>query len=76
MATAAFHSHLFGVLVKGRPRELVRAGQVVEKQMRHSSITRHDLEEALREHGADELAQVASARLERSGNISVVRRDG
>jgi len=76
VATAAFHSHLFGVLVKGRPRELVREGQVVEKQMRRSSITRHDLEEALREHGVDELAQVASARLERSGNISVVRRDG
>lgn len=77
VATAAFHSHRFGVVVKGRPRDLVREGELVEANMRRSSITRHDLEEALREHGVADVAQVASARLERSGNISVVRkRDG
>ena len=74
VATAAFYSHGFGALVKGRPRELVRGGEVVEGNMRRSSITRHDLEEGLREHGVAEVAEVASARLERSGDISVVRK--
>jgi uncharacterized membrane protein YcaP (DUF421 family) len=72
----AFRSHRFGVLVKGKPRELVRDGKMIEAQMRKSAISSHDLEEALRQEGVIDVAQVASARLERSGNISVVRREG
>ena len=74
VATAAFHSHRFGIVVKGQPRELVRDGDVVEEQMRRSTISVHDLEEGLREHGVADVAEVASARLERNGNISVVRK--
>jgi uncharacterized membrane protein YcaP (DUF421 family) len=75
VAAAAFHSHRFGLLVKGRPRELVRDGKVILEQMRRSAISTHDLEEALREAGVADVAKVASARLERGGHISVVRRE-
>ena len=74
VADLAFRSHRFGLLVKGKPRELVRDGKVIEVEMRRSAISPHDLEEALRQEGVADVAQVASARLERSGNISVVRR--
>lgn len=73
VAFLAFRSHRFGSLVKGRPLELVRSGVPIEAAMRRTTTTRHDLDEALREHGVDDLAEVASAHLERSGNISVVR---
>lgn len=76
VAGLAFRSHRFGLLVKGEPRELVRDGKVIEAEMRRSAISSHDLEEALRQEGVVDVTRVASARLERSGNISVVRRDG
>ena len=76
VADLAFRSHRFGLLVKGKPRELVRDGKVIAVEMRRSAISPHDLEEALRQEGVADVAQVASARLERSGNISVVRRSG
>ncbi|HEV8240451.1 MAG TPA: YetF domain-containing protein [Thermoanaerobaculia bacterium] len=74
VAEAALRSHLFGLVVKGKPRDLVRDGRAIDDQMRRSAITVHDLDEALREEGVADVAQVASARLERSGKISVVRR--
>ena len=53
---------------------MVRDGAMVEREMRRTSTSRRDLEEAMREHGGAEIAEVESARLERSGNISVVRK--
>lgn len=75
VAAAAFRSHGFGLVVKGKPHELVRDGRVIDEQMRKTATTVHDLDEALRQEGVADVAQVASARLERSGSISVVRRD-
>ena len=74
VAAASFHSHRFGLLVKGKPSELVRDGRAIEAQMRRSAISIHDLDEALREAGVADVAKVASARLERGGHISVVKR--
>jgi len=72
IAAATFHWHRLGALVKGKPAELVRDGKELPAAMRHSHITRHDLEEALRQHGVAALADVVSAHLERDGNISVL----
>jgi uncharacterized membrane protein YcaP (DUF421 family) len=74
MATLAFHSHWWSEFVKGRPRVLVRNGEIDRDQMRRSKFTRDDLDENLRLHGnVGNLAQVAEARLERNGAVSVVR---
>jgi uncharacterized membrane protein YcaP (DUF421 family) len=65
--------HLFGEAVKGHPVVLVREGRVDERAMRAAHLTGHDLQEDLRRRGLAHLEQVAEARLERSGDISVVR---
>lgn len=63
----------FGRLFKGRDRPIIRSGVVDRQQMRAAHLTDHDLEEDLRRHGLTRAEQVAEARLERNGDISVIR---
>ena len=74
IAALGYRSHRFGHVVKGNPHQLVRDGVAIEAEMRHTSISQRDLEEALREHGVADLDEVEGAWLERSGNISVVKK--
>ncbi len=69
----AMRWHGFGSLIKDEPRTLIRDGQVDEQAMRKSHMTEHDLWEDLRGKGVSDLKQVAEARLERSGNLSVIK---
>ena len=72
----AFNFHPVSVLLKGRQHVLVRNGQMDEEAMRRNRITADDLEENLRLFGnLRDVAKVAEARLERSGNISVVHQE-
>lgn len=72
---ASYHSHALGDLVKGRESELVRDGKILEAEMRAHHITRHDLEEAMHLHGGfTDIGQLEAAHLERSGDISTIRR--
>jgi len=74
-AHLAFHSHSFGILVKGKPEILVRDGQCDFKTMRRNHISQHDLEEDMRlDAHMDELSKVRLARVERSGNISFLKK--
>ena len=70
----ALRSHAFGNFVKGHSRILVRDGEPDDAQMRAAHITRRDLDEDLRRQGVDDVGKVAEARLERSGQVSVVER--
>jgi len=74
LAAFAFHTHFgVGAFIKGRPKALVKDGQLQQKAMRESSITVNDLEEALRSEGyRPELDNIAYAYLERSGKISII----
>jgi hypothetical protein len=75
LATLAFHSHWVSQRVKGRPRILVRNGEVDRAEMCRSKITADDLDENLRLHGnVGKISDVAEARLERNGAVSVVKR--
>jgi uncharacterized membrane protein YcaP (DUF421 family) len=65
--------HPFGEAVKGRPVVLVREGRIEEAAMRAAHLTERDLHEGLRRHGLTSAERVAEARLERNGDISVVR---
>jgi uncharacterized membrane protein YcaP (DUF421 family) len=69
----AFRSHLFGNVIKGEPRLLVRDGVIDWEAMRQAHISEHDLWEDLRGEGVSRLEQVAEARLERSGRLSVIK---
>jgi uncharacterized membrane protein YcaP (DUF421 family) len=73
VGTIAFHSHWFSEWVKGREYVLVRNGKVDEQALRKNKITYDDLCENLRTHGkVANVTDVAEARLERNGQISVV----
>ncbi len=68
----ALRSHRFGVLVKGQDRMLVRDGEVDQAVMRKTHMTERDLDEDLRGQGIADRSNVAEARLERSGSVSVI----
>jgi uncharacterized membrane protein YcaP (DUF421 family) len=75
-AKAAFHSDRFGDLVKGHKRKLIADGEIDWEQMRKANISRDDLLGALREEGRlTDPGEVREAWLERSGNVSVIRKD-
>ena len=69
----ALRWHGFGALVKGQPRLLVQDGRPRDDAMRASHMTEHDLWEDLRGKSVSSLAEVKEARLERSGQLSVIK---
>ena len=73
LTAAALRSHAFGALIKGGNRLLIESGRVDEAALRKEHMTEHDLGEALREHGLKDCADVAEARLERDGSVSIIK---
>jgi len=72
-AALAFQYERFDTLIKGHSRVLVRDGQINRPALQKSHITHKDLEATLRSVGKlTELTQVKIARLERSGQISII----
>lgn len=72
----SFHSDWFGTLVKGSDRLLVEDGAILWDAMRKSHLSAKDLMSSLRtQANVDDLEKVKAARLERSGDISVVKAD-
>lgn len=73
VAMLAFRWHAFSMLLKGRAAVLVRDGRPDAEALRRAKITGDDLEEHLRLNGGvSSPAQVAEARIERNGTISVL----
>jgi len=74
-AHLAFYSHAFGILVKGKPDVIVRDGECDFETMRRNHISTHDLEEDMRlDAHIDDLSKVRLARVERSGDISFIKK--
>jgi uncharacterized membrane protein YcaP (DUF421 family) len=74
-AHLAYYSHGFGILVKGKPDIIVRDGECDFRMMRRNHISTHDLEEDMRlEARLDDLSKVRLARIERSGDISFIKK--
>src|SRR5262245_8863489 len=74
---AAYYSHTFGILVKGKPVVLVRDGTVQRPNMRWEHISKHDLEEDMRlDANTEDLSTIQVAQLERSGDISFIKNSG
>jgi len=74
-AHLAYYSHGFGILVKGKPDTIVRDGQCDFPTMRRNHVSIHDLEEDMRLNGhIDDLSKVRLARVERSGDISLIKK--
>jgi uncharacterized membrane protein YcaP (DUF421 family) len=74
-AFGACKSHAFGKLLKGEPVTLVRNGKIDHAEMRRSLVSDHDLAEDLRlDAKTEDISTLASARLERSGDISFIKK--
>lgn len=67
--------HSFGKLLKGEPVTVVRNGEVDWKELRRALVSKHDFEEDLRLAGkTGDVGSIQLARLERSGDISFIKR--
>jgi uncharacterized membrane protein YcaP (DUF421 family) len=74
-AALAFRSDRFGTFIKGDHRKLVEKGEIQWEAMRKSHISKNDLLDAVRSAGhLAGMEAVEEAYLERSGNISVIKR--
>jgi uncharacterized membrane protein YcaP (DUF421 family) len=75
-AFSAYKSHAFGKLIKGRPRTLVRNGEIDWKEMKHALVSKHDFEEDLRlDAKTENVSDIKLAVLERSGDISFIKKE-
>jgi hypothetical protein len=73
LASAAFRQKVIGHLIKGKETQLVQDGNILWKNMKKTSITEHDLKEALRSNvKTADLRSIKSAFIERSGKISFI----
>ena len=72
----ACRSHGFGKIIKGCPDVIVENGKPILEMMRRNHISEHDLEEDLRlDAKVDDLSTIRLARIERSGDISFIKKD-
>jgi uncharacterized membrane protein YcaP (DUF421 family) len=56
------------------PLPLIRDGRVIYRNLRHEYVTEDELKAKLREHGIEDVRQVAKAYMESDGEVSVVKR--
>lgn len=76
-AFGACKSHAFGKLLKGQPVTLARDGKIERDEMQRSLVSDHDFLEDLRLSGkTEDVSTIALARLERSGDISFIKKKG
>jgi len=76
VALASVRWPWFEQLVSGHERELVRAGVADARAMRLALITRHELEQAVRQKtGQEDIRRIERAVLERDGQLTVVPRE-
>lgn len=61
-----------GKIIQGQELMLVYEGVLNKNNLRKAKISRDELDEAIREHGVEDLADVNLAVLEVDGNISVM----
>jgi uncharacterized membrane protein YcaP (DUF421 family) len=74
LGLAAYYSHDFGILLKGKPAVLVLNGRLQHKSMLWNHVSEHDLQEDMRlEAKTEDLSKIKVARLERSGDISFIK---
>ena len=74
-AFLAFYSHGFGMLLKGRPDVIVRDGRRDLAMMWRNHVSTHDLDEDMRLSAhTDDLSDIRVARVERSGDISFIKK--
>lgn len=72
----AYRFKWFGRITHPRPLPLIRDGKLNKRNLRHQLITHEELMGILREHGVKSVEEVADARMEGDGQISVIPKKG
>jgi uncharacterized membrane protein YcaP (DUF421 family) len=67
-------SSVFSGLVKGHSTVVVKDGKALPKALADAHMSKDDLDEDLRQESVGRISDVAEARLERSGRLSVVKK--
>ncbi len=76
LAWATFRSRTLSGIFSGRPRTLIRDGEILSGEMRRNQFSVADLEESLRLNGQmDDLQEIKEARFERNGKVSIVKKE-
>jgi uncharacterized membrane protein YcaP (DUF421 family) len=68
-------SSWFSGLIKGHSTSIIRDGDIDHRALRDAHMSRDDLDEELRQQGIRDPSKVAESRLERSGKLSVIKRE-
>ena len=71
----AFHSPAMRRIISPPPRMLVEDGRIIASNLQKELISKEELKAALRQEGVDDLSKVKAARIEASGEISVIERE-
>ena len=75
-AFGAYKSHWFGKLIKGQPITLVRNGEIQWEKMQQNLVSKHDFDEDLHLVArTEDVSTIKLARLERSGDISFIKKE-
>ncbi|MGH7500817.1 MAG: DUF421 domain-containing protein [Longimicrobiales bacterium] len=69
-----YHSHRAESLLDGKPRVIVRSGQIVQENLRRDRLTRSEILSEMRLAGIAHLSDVAWAILEPRGRMSFIQR--
>jgi uncharacterized membrane protein YcaP (DUF421 family) len=71
---AGQQSPAFSGLIKGHSTLMIKGGKIQSEAMKRAHMSRDDLEEDLREKGVNDPSKVEEVRLERSGKLSVIKK--
>jgi uncharacterized membrane protein YcaP (DUF421 family) len=72
VALLCARSSFFRHLVRGKPRQLIVNGQILERSLIEEGISHAELKAGLRKLGIEDAQQVKVATLEETGHISAV----
>ena len=76
LAKISFYSRIVGFIIKGSEDKLIDSGEIMWRAMAKNSLTKNDLMEALRVGGGtDQSDKVRAAFIERSGQVSVIKKN-
>jgi uncharacterized membrane protein YcaP (DUF421 family) len=74
IAKATFFKPWLGHIIKGSETELIKNGEIQWDAMRKTELTIHDLLEAARLKGTQDMKEIQTAFLERNGSISIFKK--
>lgn len=74
LSYVAFRNRRLSLLVRPRPRPIIKDGQILRENAQRELLTRSEIQQQLRLHHVGSVEEVAEAYMEPNGEMSVLRR--